>query len=64
MDLPRTGEVIRILPHGTTIVWDDKVQRAYPYYDTGYRVGDAVFFGTDAEDRIVTAMILKTKAAN
>lgn len=55
----RSGEVVRIAPHGTIIIWDSIAKRAYPFYKAGrepFRLGELVRFNTDATDTIVTSL--------
>ena len=50
----RHGEVIRIYPHGTVMIWDMRRERSYPFYgDTALHIGEGVLFATDADDKIV-----------
>lgn len=56
------GQVMRILPHGTTIVWDAERERAWPYYDTGYAVDDFVAYSTDEKCVRILCMRPATEA--
>lgn len=47
---------MRVLPHGTVMVWEPHTKRAYPFYKAGLEVFHAmeeVRFITDATDTVV-----------
>jgi hypothetical protein len=55
--LGRVGQIMRVLPHGTVMIWDPNCKRSYPYYRAGlemFREKEAVEFRTDPTDTIVT----------
>lgn len=52
----RIGLIMRVLPHGTVMVWEPSTQRAYPYYKAGtevYHAMEEVRFVTDQTDTVV-----------
>lgn len=52
----RRGIILRVLPHGTVIVWDTDRRRSYPYYKAGkdiFRLEEQVTFVTDPSDTVV-----------
>ena len=55
----RPGEVLRVLPHGTVIIWDVVGSRSYPYYKAGkneFRLREEVMFETDPTDTVVMSV--------
>jgi hypothetical protein len=55
----RAGQVLRVLPHGTVMIWDPVQERAYPFYKAGlvvYRARERVRFTTDATDTFVISV--------
>jgi hypothetical protein len=55
----RAGEVMRVLAHGTVIIWDPAAERAYPFYKAGhekYHAREYVQFLTDTTDTYVVAV--------
>jgi hypothetical protein len=55
----RAGLILRVLPHGTVIVWDCDGARAYPYYRAGtekFSLNESVTFCTDDTDTLVVAV--------
>ena len=52
----RQGVILRVLPHGTVVVWDTDRERSYPFYKAGttvFRLLEHVVFETDATDTVV-----------
>jgi hypothetical protein len=55
----RTGQVLRVLAHGTVIIWDTQGSRSYPYYKAGqeeFGLDEEVVFVTDATDTVVMSV--------
>lgn len=55
----RAGLVLRILPHGTVMIWDVVGERAYPFYKAGtvqYRLMEEISFTTDETDTFVVTV--------
>lgn len=55
----REGEIMRVLPHGTVMIWDPAARRAYPFYKAGhevFRAKEAVRFVTDPTDTFVVSV--------
>jgi hypothetical protein len=55
----RQGIILRTLPHGTVIVWDQELKRSYPYYKAGtstFSNMEHVRFSTDDTDTVVLAV--------
>jgi hypothetical protein len=56
----RTGAVLRVLPHGTVMIWDLDKKRSYPFYKAGpdqnFRETEPVEFITDKTDTFVVAI--------
>lgn len=55
----RTGLVMRVLPHGTVMIWEPSTKRAYPFYKAGLEVFHAmeeVRFLTDETDTIIVEL--------
>lgn len=60
IEAKRKGLILRILPHGTVIVWDTECNRSYPYYKAGpqeFVLMEDVLFSTDELDTIVVELI-------
>lgn len=55
--------IIRILPHGTVILWSETRGRAWPHYpqwpDSGqkYNVDEEVVIKLDEDERVATAIM-------
>jgi len=50
---------MRVLPHGTVMIWDPVAERAYPFYRAGhdkYHRREFVKFVTDETDTFVVAV--------
>jgi hypothetical protein len=55
----RAGLILRVLAHGTIMVWDCERCRSYPYYKAGkeeFRLDETVLFATDATDTLVVRL--------
>jgi hypothetical protein len=55
----RAGLVLRVLPHGTVMIWDVTGERAYPFYKAGtvaYRLMEEIRFTTDETDTVVVTV--------
>lgn len=55
------GVMLRRLPHGTIIMWDQHRERAFPYYgnDVQFEGGRVCKFETDETDTVVSRIIVR-----